>query len=212
MATRNKFKGAGPVEEQARRYRFELETVTERGQVVGRVYRRKPLFETMFVRGEISRDEVVALRYYRERYELSHYSLVRSCLLQQTGRSLSGGTSPMALRAASEVQVMEAAAGLFLPAFRKLALEDMSFNRIAMDRYGSQHAKIGSTVRIIPKSKQHTRRIKSEFMAALKCFMPVAQSFFVSNFSVDLTTHTRHKKSISGITPKLRGTANAARA
>jgi hypothetical protein len=212
MADKKRFKGVAPVNEQARRYHYDLETVTEHGQVVGRVYRRRPLFETMFARGEISREEAQALRYYRERYELSNFSLTRSCLLQRYGRSLNGGSSPLVLRAASEVQAMEAAAGLFLMAFRKVVIEDMSFNRIAMDRYGSVQKDIGGQQRIVPKSKQHTRRIKSEFLTALKCFLPVAQSFFVSNFSVDYPTHTRHKRSISGITPKLKDARNAARA
>jgi hypothetical protein len=212
MADKKRYKGIAPVDEQARRFKYELETVTERGQVVGRVYRRKPLFETMLARGEVSRDEAQAMRYYRERYELSHYSLTRSCLLQHHGRSLSGGMSPISLRAANEVSVMEAAAGLFLPAFRKVVIEDMSFNRIAMERYGSQQVVAGGSYRIVPKSKQHTRRIKAEFLAALQCFLPVAQSFFVSNFSVDLPTHTRHKKSISGITSIAEVQANAARA
>jgi hypothetical protein len=172
-----------------------------------------PLFETMLARGEISRAEAQALRYYRERYELSHFSLTRSCLLQTAGRSLaSGGCSPMAMRAASEVCFMEAAAGLFLPAFRKVVIEDQSFNRIAMERYGSQQVKIGKVERIVPKSKQHTRRVKAEFLTALKCFMPVAQTFFVSNFSVDLPTHTGHKKSISGVASIAKAQANAARA
>lgn len=210
MADKKRFKGVAPVEEQARRYSYELETITERGQVVGRVYRRRPLFETMLARGEISRSEAQALRYYRERYELSHFSLVRSCLNQRFGSGHAGGTSPLSLRAAREVGLMEAAAGLFLPAFRKVAIEDMSFNRIAIDRYGSKQEEHSN--RVVPKSKQHTRRIKSEFLAALNCFMPIAQSFFVSNFSVDLPTHTRQTKVTTGIAPKTRSTANAARA
>lgn len=210
MADKKRFKGVAPVEEQARRYTYELEAITERGQVIGRAYRRKPLFETMFARHEITREEAQALRYYRERYELSHFSLTRSCLHQRFGRGSAGGASPLVLRAASEVDRMEAAAGLFLPAFRKVVIDDMSFNRIAMDRYGSRHDE--QTNRIVPKSKQHTRKIKSEFLAALQCFMPVAQSFFVLNFSVDFPTHTRHAKRTSGITPMRKGTANAARA
>ena len=211
MAEKKRFRGVSPVEEQARRYNYALETVTERGQVVGRVYRRQPLFETMLARGEISREEAQALRYYRERFELSHFSLVRSCLLQRYGGAVTGGSSPLALRAASEVDVMEAAAGLFLPAFRKVVIEDMSFNRIAMERYGSQEVKRGNVTRIEPKSKQHTRRIKAEFLTALNCFMPAAQRFFVSNFSVDLPTHRQDKKRISGNAPK-KAIAHEARA
>jgi hypothetical protein len=199
MAKRNKFKGMEPVDEQTRKFKFGLETITEKGQVVGRVYRRQPLFETMYVRGEITREELQALRYYRERYELSHRSLMRSCLAPTIRvRNHGGGLSPLSSRAAQEVEIMEAAAGLFLPALRALAIGDMSFNKIAIERYGSQQIQINGKTRIVPRSKQHSRKVKSDFFAALKCFLPVAQSFFVSNFSVDLTTHTGHKSFKSG--------------
>jgi hypothetical protein len=190
-----------PVVEQSRRFRYEPHNVTDKGQIVGRVYRRQPLFETMLARGEIGREEAQALRYYRERYELSHQSLVRSCLNPTIGgnsRDYFGGLSPLALRASQEVDYMEAAAGLFIAALRGLAIEDMSFNRIAIERYGSQQITVGGRERIIPRSKQHSRRVRSEFYAALKCFMPAAQSFYIANFYVDFLAHKKHKRIICG--------------
>lgn len=190
----------GPVAEQGRRFKFEPYNITEKGQIVGRVYRRNPIFETMVLRGEIGRDEAQALRYYRERYELSHQSPVRSCLNQTigNGRNYFGGLSPLVIRAAQEVDFMENAAGLFIAALRGLAIEDMSFNRIAIERYGSKQITVGGRERIVPRSKQHSRRVRSEFYAALKCFVPAAQSFYIANFFVDFPTHIDHKRSICG--------------
>lgn len=187
-----------PVVEQSRKFKYEPYNVTDKGQIVGRVYRRQPIFETMFTRGDIGREEAQALRYYRERYELSHHSPLRSCLSPTigNGRNYFGGLSPLALRAGQEVDFMESAAGLFIAALRGVAIEDMSFNRIAIERYGSKQITIGGRERIVPRSKQHARRVRSEFYAALKCFIPAAQSFYIANFFVDFPTHIEHKRNI----------------
>jgi integrase len=190
-----------PVIEQIRKCKYEPYNLTEKGQIVGRVYRRQPLFETMLARGDIGQDEAQALRYYRERYELSHHSLTRSCLnpsIGGGGRDYFGGLSPLTTRANQEVDLMENAAGLFVSALRGVAIEDMSFNRIAIERYGSKQVTIGGRERIVPRSKQHARRVRSEFYAALKFFMPAAQSFYISNFFVDFSGHALHKRIICG--------------
>jgi hypothetical protein len=211
VAKRN-LKLVEPVAEHARKFQYEKHEVTEKGQVVGRVYRRRPLFETMASRCEISREEAQALRYYRERHELSHRSLTRSCLSPSigSGRDYFGGLSPLSMRAKQEVQIMEDAAGLFIHSLRMVALDDLSFNKIAMERYGTQQITVGGRERIVPKSKQHTRRVRSEFYAALKCFMPAAQSFYVANFFVDLPTHMGQKRVISGSSPKPEAVAHIA--
>ncbi len=207
-----KLKLVEPVLEHARKFKYEPHNITEHGQIVGRVYRRQPLFETMLARHEISREEAQALRYYRERYELSHHSLTRSCLSSMVGgRSNSGGSSPLSTRAAQEVQIMEASAGLFIMALRFVAIDDLSFNKIAIERYGSQEIMVGGRGRIVPKSKQHTRRVRAEFFAALKCFMPAAQSFYISNFFVDLPTHISQKNNICGNASKREATHIAPR-
>lgn len=200
MAGEKRAKLVQPVAEQARKFKYEPYNITEKGQIVGRVYRRQPLFETMLARGDIGREEAQALRYYRERYEISHQSLVRSCLNQTigSGRDYFGGLSPLAMRAGQEVDYMEAAAGLFIAALRGLAIEDMSFNRIAIERYGSKQITVGGRERIVPRSKQHSRRVRSEFYTALKCFMPAAQSFYIANFFVDFPAHAGHKRNICG--------------
>jgi hypothetical protein len=139
------------------------------------------------------------LRYYRDRFELSHMSLTRSCLAETYGSgNYFSGLSPLATRAREEVDLMEIAAGLFSRTLQLVAIEDMSYNRIAIERYGSRQMTIGGRERIVPRSKQHSRRIKAEFFTALKCFMPAAQSFFVSNFYVDLPARAKHKSIICG--------------
>jgi hypothetical protein len=201
---KQKFKVAELPLEQVRKCKFELHQLTEKGQIVGRVYRRQPLFETMQARGELTREEAQALRYYRERHELCHRSLTRSCLSPTVGgRSNNfGGHSPFSTRAGQELQMMEDAAGLFVGALRAVAIEDLSFNKIAMARYGSKQETVGGRERILPKSKNHARKVRAEFYAALKLLLPTAQSFYVLNFPVDFMAHMAQKSINGGNAPK----------
>jgi hypothetical protein len=195
-----KRKAVQPTKEQQKHHDYAIEAVTERGQIVGFAYRRKPLFETMYARGEINKDELQALRFYRERYEASNRSPVKSCLAPKFGRTSGVGiTIPLSSAASGEVAFMEAAAGLWAVVLRQVAVEDQSFNRIAMNRYGSEEVPCANgRNRLRPKKKSHARRVRSEFFTALGLFLPAAQSLYSVNLGVDFLAHAQHLPVIPG--------------
>lgn len=196
---KKKCKAISPSDEQLARYSYALEAVTDQGQVIGRAYRRRPLFQTMLSRGEISHAQHYAISFYVEQHNLSNRSLTRDSLAPFNGSGDGSGILPCTLRGASEVRIMDKAMGALANTFKAVVIDDDSFNRIAIARWGSkQHEfRSGKTVRQIigPKSRTHPRRIKDEFCAALELLMPIAYSMCAVNYSVDLCDHTKHKTS-----------------
>ncbi|WP_298691747.1 hypothetical protein [uncultured Sphingomonas sp.] len=135
-----------PTPEQAARVRFDLQAVlTEMGQVVGRAYRRQPLYRSMAKQMKISRDQLDALDFYRSAFDRSERSATKSCLNVGVG---GGGKSsgdyipveftPSIAEARRKVALCERPLGALLAVMRAVVLEDLSFSEIAMARYGSR--------------------------------------------------------------------------
>ena len=107
-----------PTPEQAARVRFDLQPVkTEMGQVVGRAYRRQPLYRTMAKQMKISRDQVDALDFYRSAFDRSERSVTKSCLNVGVGgrvhpavTTLQSSFTAVDRRSSSQGGIMRAAA------------------------------------------------------------------------------------------------------
>ena len=135
-----------PTPEQAARVRFDLQAVlTEMGQVVGRAYRRQPLYRTMAKQMKISRDQLDALDFYRSAFDRSERSPTKSCLNVGVGGSgkSSGDYTPVEFtpsiaEARRKIALCERPLGALLGTMRAVVLEDLSFSEIAMARYGSR--------------------------------------------------------------------------
>jgi hypothetical protein len=160
---------------------------TEKGQVIGRAYRRQPYFETlakMPLRASdqkgprlITPDQLRALRYYRANHELTVVSETRCALNQERGSGEAIGL-PITLLSARGVKDCEVGLGALVHTLRAVALEDKSFAQVAMERWGSrdrQRIVIGSGKKkpriakeIVPKSSAHPGIIRQEFLDALK--------------------------------------------
>lgn len=160
-----------PTPELRARVAFDIATIKcEMGKVIGRAYRRRPLFETMRTAGALSPDEVEALRYYRTAHDRCEYSPMKSCLNVEHGgggfsaSAVAFSTSPSIVSARRNVRLCEEGLGFTLATMRAVALQDRSFSELAIDRHGSRE-KDG---KILPRSGRHRTEVKDEFQAGLR--------------------------------------------
>lgn len=186
---------AQPTPEQEARAPYRLESVkTERGQVVGRAYRRHPWFETLVERErndarKASRDPLLtddslrALRYYRDAYEAGERSETRCALNRENGGGGHRGDGPsLALLRARETQrLCERDLGGLLHTLRAVAINDMTYANLAMNRYGSRDVDMiidgRSTTKPAPKSGRHVAAIKDEFVAAVGVLLATVKPY-----------------------------------
>ncbi|MFX4086151.1 hypothetical protein ACKU27_13720 [Sphingobium yanoikuyae] len=177
-----------PTPEMQARANFELGKVTdETGQSVGFAYRRKPLIETMALKGGFSPDELAALRFYRTAFDRSERSPVKCCLnVSGSGRGTSGAAfgifhaTPAMLDAKRKLQYCEHGFGNLKDTMRGVVLMDKSFSEIAIDRFGSRivkppayvdkegHARGDHREKITPRSGRHRETVRQEFIVGLK--------------------------------------------
>lgn len=162
---------------------------TEKGQVVGRAYRRQPYFVTLAKlpadkaqpKGSrlITAEQFRAMRFYRSAWENTVASETRCALdLSVRGGSGEGATLPQAMWESARVADCERSlAGDLLATLRAIVLHDMSFAAVAMQRWGSrdrQRIIIGKgkeqprvVNEVVPRSSHHTDRIREDFLEAL---------------------------------------------
>jgi hypothetical protein len=177
-----------PTPEMQARVNFELGKVTdETGQSVGFAYRRKPLIETMALKGGFSPDELAALRFYRTAFDRSERSPVKCCLnVSGSGRGTSGAAfgifhaTPAILDAKRKLQYCEHGLGSLRDTMRGVVLLDKSFSEIAIDRFGSRivkppayfdkegRARGDHREKIAPRSGRHRETVRQEFIAGLR--------------------------------------------
>ena len=191
------FAGDQPTPEQQRQRGFAIDPVVSEGQVVGRTYRRQPLYVTLSkTSAELTREELAALDLYRETHDRADRSFTKSCL------DFDGDGMPRkpdailhinkAVRDAREtIFRLEAAIGPLLDTLRAVALEDRTFADIAMERFGSRvrdWIEVDAPVmlngkqviidgkpqkramfveRLAPKSGRHRERISEEYRLAV---------------------------------------------
>ncbi len=159
---------------------------TQHGQSTSVAFRRQPAFETLAKdkRSGIGRDDLLALRFYRDKHEESAMSLTRCALdVQARGGGLPSCLPP-GLDADGTLKALEAAMGAVVDVVRAVALEDCSYSDIAIARWGSRRQswieqeasrartksgrKMAYVERIVPKSGRHRERIREEFLLGLR--------------------------------------------
>lgn len=179
----------GPTPEQRRKADYVRESSkTAHGQVTSRAYRRKPLFETLAKTSkDITPAGLRALRVYRERFEDTQASETRSVLdMEERGGGVPGSRIPRIIDADFTVKLFESAiGGAILSTVRAVALEDMSYSAVAIQRYGSrkqswivqersrQRDKDGKprmrfVEKIVPRSNTHREIIRDEFVLGVR--------------------------------------------
>ncbi|MBB4857183.1 hypothetical protein HNO88_000490 [Novosphingobium chloroacetimidivorans] len=191
----------GPTPEQSDRVNYQKTTHTdEMGAKVGFGYRREPWFETLnrASANAITRDELLALRFYRAAFDRCERSPTKSCLnvgvgggLRDPGSSIVSST-PAIVEARRKVRLCESVLGSWLVTVRAVALQDRSFSDIAIERFGGRKqdwiivdepvlkdgrpVKVGGKVltapvtreKIVPRSGRHRETIRQEFYAGLR--------------------------------------------
>ncbi|WP_257556444.1 hypothetical protein [Sphingobium sp. CFD-2] len=167
----------GPTPEQRQRANYELNDIVDvvpgkASVAIGKAYRREPYFEELARRDAtgIGGDDLRCLRFYRNRYEASLRSPVRSVLNRDAGGA---GEGPMlaALISSSDHRWLEREVGALVHTLRAIALEDKSYAQVAMERWGSREqdwiVKGESRTKIVPKSGKHPTIIRDEFLQAV---------------------------------------------
>jgi hypothetical protein len=192
---------AEPTVEQAAKVTYRRTDHTdEMGLRIGTGYRRESLFETMAATAAnaITRDELVALRFYRAAFDRCERSPTKSCLNVGVGGGLRdpGGaflsSTPAMAEAKRKVRLCEEVLGNVLLTVRAVALYDRTFSDIAIERFGGrsqdwiedqpvfkangqplrENGKVVmekvSRPRIVPRSGRHRQLVRDEFYAGLR--------------------------------------------
>lgn len=169
----------GPTPEQRRHFEYEEDKVVDqlpggRLSIRGRAWQKRPKFLTIAGLGD---EQIRALKYYRDVFDRSEKSEMKSAL-DIRPRGNGGGTgllSETIAGARGMLIVLEAGIGAPVHTLRAVALNDISFRDLAMQRYGSREVqRIDMTRRkpqviksIEPKSGKHRDIIRQEFMLAV---------------------------------------------
>lgn len=168
-----------PTPEMRARVAFDIGMIKcEMGKVIGRAYRRRPLFETMRTAGALSPDEVDALRFYRTAHDRCEYSPMKSCLNVEHGgggfsaSAVAFSSTPSIVSARRNLRLCEAGLGFNVATMRAVALQDRSFSELAIERHGSRE-KDG---KVLPRSGRHRAEVKDEFQAALRVLTDTVRS------------------------------------
>ncbi len=152
---------------------FILQPVrTERGQVVGRAFRRIAIEERDGV--DLTARQIKALDEFRRTAEIIDGSPSKDSLDPTRGQGGGGVPSAARMRARSELQRMEKAvlaANGNMTVLYMAGLKGMSFNAIAMEFFGSRlvdYIENGKSIsRYKPKSHKHVGRIRDKFLASV---------------------------------------------
>ncbi len=162
---------------------------TEKGQVVGRAFRRQPYFVTLAKlpadrtqpKGKrlITAEQFRAMRFYRASWEASQASEMR-CALDVSVRGGGGEreTIPSGYWESQRVADCEKPfGGTLLWTMRAIILQDQSFAQVAMIKWGSrdrQRILVGTGKQkprivneVVPISKYHTDQVREDFLFGL---------------------------------------------
>lgn len=168
----------GPTPEQMVHATYSLSDVVDtlKGGVtitIGKAYRREPYFEELARREAtgISADDLRCLRFYRNAFEASQRSPVRSVLNRDSGGGVGDGPMLAALISSSDHTYLERDVGAVVHTLRAVALNDKSYAQVAMERWGTREQRWivdgQHKVKIVPKSGRQPGYIRDEFMLAL---------------------------------------------
>jgi len=180
---------APPIEQRGMFSDKPVSVRTEKGQVVGRAFRRQPYFVTLAKlpadrtqpKGKrmITAEQFRAMRFYRASWEGSQASEMR-CALDVSVRGGGGDreTIPAGYWESQRVADCERPFGEgLLPTMRAIILQDQSFAQVAMMKWGSrdrQRIIVGTGKQkprivneVVPLSKYHTDQVREDFMFGL---------------------------------------------
>ncbi|MGW8278540.1 hypothetical protein ACWGK7_03465 [Sphingomonas aurantiaca] len=179
-----------PTPELMKRAAFVLGPVkSEMGEVLGRAYRRRAIFETMADQGGISPDELDALRFYRATFDRCDRSPMRSCLdVDGNGVMRADGYTPRSIiDAKKRLRLCEAGLGSALSTMRAVALDDLSFSQIAIARFGcrivryehvdaERRSRGDHREKIRPRSGRDREVVRREFQHGLLTLTDIVRS------------------------------------
>jgi len=138
-----------PTREQELQAEYRLEPITERGQVIGTAYRKRPMIDILHERGVLDEPLYKALKHYRHHADIADKSPIRDSLTNWMPKA-SGGTGP-GIELLNAIRVRDdcerAAMGL-VDILRAVVVDDMSLSQWAMNKHGaSEHCRTkGSSV------------------------------------------------------------------
>ncbi|WBO22307.1 hypothetical protein [Sphingomonas abietis] len=194
---------APPAEQRGMFSEKPIAVRTEKGQVVGRAFRRQPYFVTLAKlpadrtqpkgRRLISAEQFKAMRFYRAAWEGSQSSQMR-CALDVSVRGIGMSrndreTIPPGYWEAQRLKDCEKPFGAALrETMRAIILLDQSFAQVAMMRWGSRDRQriITGTGKqkprivneVVPISKNHSEMVKQEFLEGLDHLVRAAGRHF----------------------------------
>jgi hypothetical protein len=141
------------------------------------IYRKHPWFESLCGRDDSFTDEdLYALRYYRNTYEAAQRSETKCSLASMvhgSGTPSEDGSFRL-LRLRDRLAEIERALKGALHTVRAIAIEDLTYEQVAMGRYGYRYAEYFDAAsgkleyRPRPKSGRHPTNIKIEFIAGVR--------------------------------------------
>lgn len=151
-----------PTYEQAMQCEYRLEPITERGQLVGTAYRKRPMIDILHERNILDQSQYKALKHYRHHADLADKSPIRDSLTNWMPKA-TGGNGPgiELLNAVRVTQDCENAAGQLADILRAVVVNDMSLSRWAMHRHGTVELEYW-------RSDKNGKRIKVKELRARK--------------------------------------------
>jgi hypothetical protein len=138
-ATRQKrIDATPPTPEQEQLGEYRLEPITERGQLVGTAYRKRPMIDILHERGIFTDGQHRALKHYRHHADLADKSPIRDSLTNWMPKASNGhGPGVELLNAVRVTQACERAAGALVDILRAVVVDDVSLSRWAMLKDGA---------------------------------------------------------------------------
>jgi len=139
-----------PTREQELQAEYRLEPVTERGQVIGTAYRRRPMIDILYERGIFDEAHYKALKHYRHHADIADKSPIRDSLTNWMPKAAGGaGPGVELLNAMQVASACERAAGALYDILRAVVVNDMSLSQWAMNKHGArEHCKTRGQRRI----------------------------------------------------------------
>jgi hypothetical protein len=181
---------AEPTPEQQMRADYveqDIVDVLAKGRItIGKAYRVRPRFEKIEGLGV---DQLRALRFYREAFDSSQLSEVKSALdIRPRGSGGSNGAlAAIEARAGGgqTLRMIEVQLGALVHTMRAVALHDLTFSEAAMKRFGAREVdyidigkgkrKPRSTVKLVPKSGSHRQIVRDEFFQGLNLLIKAVE-------------------------------------
>lgn len=186
---------SAPTLEQQRHARYVEQDIVDtkpggKSITIGKAFRREAKFERIKGLGD---DQLKALRYYRATFDQSEASEVKSALdIRPHGSGMSAQEVWSEKQAAARMRLaaLERGIGAVVHALREVALRDVTFSDLAIQRYGSREVQRIVTGKgrlkprivneIVPKSGKHREAMRAEFFLAVNRLVENVQPYLAT--------------------------------